>query len=278
MTIKEVEEKTHLSRSNIYFYEKEKLIEPVRNTNNGYRKYSEEDVETIEKIAFLRTLDISIEDIRKVLAQEIELNEIISEQCKKLENHIEELELAKSICTRMLQSDNLNINNLEVEKYTGNVVAYWKKNPKVFKLDTISFIYMWSGSAIGILITVICCLVAIFAYPRLPGKIPVQWSEGYVASTKAKEFIFAYPIFCILIQIFIKPIVVRKLQMNMIHSESITGYIINYMCFVAFSVQVFTFLYMAGILKHITNVLLVDIVVFAGILIISWIKMEKDKV
>ncbi|MFR3320793.1 MAG: MerR family transcriptional regulator [Lachnospiraceae bacterium] len=49
MTIKEVEEITNLPRSNIRFYEKEKLITPVRNPNNGYREYSEKDVNTIKK-------------------------------------------------------------------------------------------------------------------------------------------------------------------------------------------------------------------------------------
>ena len=37
MTIKEVEKLTGLSRSNVRFYEKEKLIVPVRNERNGYR-------------------------------------------------------------------------------------------------------------------------------------------------------------------------------------------------------------------------------------------------
>lgn len=49
MTIKETEELTGLSRSNIRFYEKEKLIVPSRNENNGYRDYSEQDVENIKK-------------------------------------------------------------------------------------------------------------------------------------------------------------------------------------------------------------------------------------
>ena len=50
MTIKEVEERTGLARSNIRFYEKEGLIEPSRNDKNGYRDYSEKDVETIKKL------------------------------------------------------------------------------------------------------------------------------------------------------------------------------------------------------------------------------------
>lgn len=80
MTIKEVEEQTGLTRSNIRFYEKEKLIEPSRNDKNGYRDYSEKDVENIKKIAFLRTLEISIEDIRNVLSGKVPLAKIIEKQ------------------------------------------------------------------------------------------------------------------------------------------------------------------------------------------------------
>ncbi len=67
MTIKEVEEQTGLTRSNIRFYEREKLIEPTRNDKNGYRDYSESDIKNIKKIAYLRTLEISIEDIRNII-------------------------------------------------------------------------------------------------------------------------------------------------------------------------------------------------------------------
>ena len=73
MTIKEVEERTGLARSNIRFYEKEKLIEPSRNEKNGYRDYSEQDIENIKKIAYLRTLEISIEDIRYIMSNKSEL-------------------------------------------------------------------------------------------------------------------------------------------------------------------------------------------------------------
>lgn len=36
--------------------------------SNGYRDYSENDVENIKKIAYLRTLEISIEDIRSIIS------------------------------------------------------------------------------------------------------------------------------------------------------------------------------------------------------------------
>ena len=80
MTIKDVEDRTGLARSNIRFYEKEGLIEPSRNNKNGYRDYSEKDVETIKKIAYLRTLEISIEDIRSIMADKVSLAEVIENQ------------------------------------------------------------------------------------------------------------------------------------------------------------------------------------------------------
>lgn len=273
MTIKEVEEKTSLGRSNIRFYEKEKLIVPVRNENNGYREYTEEDIENIKKIAFLRTLDISIDEIRKIMLHDIELHEIISNQYHKLNTQIEELQLAKSFCNRMLQIDNLNINNLEVEQYTDNIDNYWNKNYNVFKLDSVSFIYMWGGSIIWGLITVLCLIVAILAYPTLPEHIPVQWSEGTVSSSVVKEFIFAYPLSCIIIRFILRPFIWRWLQMNACYSESITNYITNFMCFVAFSVETFTMLFISGIVKHITVILFIDAAVFLGLLFIGWSKL-----
>ena len=92
MTIKEVEERTSLSRSNVRFYEKEKLIEPSRNEKNGYRDYSENDVENIKKIAYLRTLGISIEDIRRIMSEKVTLQEMVKKQNEVLKNQMIDLD------------------------------------------------------------------------------------------------------------------------------------------------------------------------------------------
>lgn len=88
MTIKEVEQTTGLTRSVIRFYEKEKLIGPKRNDNNGYREYSDEDVKNIKKIAYLRTLEVSIEDIRELINKNADLYEVIEKQSRILEDVI----------------------------------------------------------------------------------------------------------------------------------------------------------------------------------------------
>ena len=107
MTIKEVEEQTGLTRSNIRFYEREKLVEPTRNDKNGYRDYSESDVENIKKIAYLRTLEISIEDIRNIMSDKVSLAEIIRKQTAAIQTQIEGLNKAKSMCERMLIRRNI---------------------------------------------------------------------------------------------------------------------------------------------------------------------------
>ena len=135
MTIKEVEERTSLSRSNIRFYEKEKLIEPSRNESNGYRDYSENDVENIKKIAYLRTLGISIEDIRSIISEKVTLQEIIEKQNEVLKNQITDLNKAKLMCEKMLEEKSISYEKLQVEQYVTELQDYWKDNQTVFKLD-----------------------------------------------------------------------------------------------------------------------------------------------
>ena len=106
MTIKDVEERTGLSRSNVRFYEKEKLIEPSRNESNGYRDYSKNDVENIKKIAYLRTLGISIEDIRNIISEKVTLQEMLEKQKEVLKNQITDLNKAKLMCEKMLDEIN----------------------------------------------------------------------------------------------------------------------------------------------------------------------------
>ena len=132
MTIKDVEERTGLSRSNIRFYEKEKLIEPSRNESNGYRDYSENDVENIKKIAYLRTLGISIEDIRSIISEKVTLQEMLEKQKEVLKNQITDLNKAKLMCEKMLDEESISYEKLQVEQYVTDLHDYWKDNRTVF--------------------------------------------------------------------------------------------------------------------------------------------------
>lgn len=200
MTIKEVEVQTGLSCSNIRFYEKEKLIEPSRNESNGYREYSENDVENIKKIAYLRTLGISIEDIRNIKSEKVTLQETLERQSEVLKGQITDLNKAKLMCEKVLNEESISYENLHIEQYAAELQDYWKDNQAVFKLDAVSFLYIWGSMLTWGTITVLCLLIGILSYSKLPTEIPVQWSNGVATSLVNKNWIFIYPVICIIIR------------------------------------------------------------------------------
>ena len=58
MKINEVEAAVGVTKKNIRFYEEEGLISPSREPGNGYRSYSQADVERLRRIKLLRKLDV----------------------------------------------------------------------------------------------------------------------------------------------------------------------------------------------------------------------------
>lgn len=274
MTIKQAEEKTGLTRSNIRFYEKEKLIEPSRNGRNDYRDYSEEDIERLKKIAFLRTLEVSIEDIRSIISGQIALTEALEKQNALLQNQIEDLNNAKAICEKILESGNVSFDELQAEKYVSNLQNYWNDSKAVFKLDSVSFLYIWGSFITWAIITALCLIISLWSYSKLPSEIPVQWNHGIVSSLADKKFIFAYPAACILIRIILRPVFYAKLAASNVWREIITEYLTNYSCFIALSMEVFSILFIYGVAKSIVTVLLIDTVVLIGLLAIGIAKME----
>ena len=274
MTIKEVEERTSLSRSNVRFYEKEKLIEPSRNESNGYRDYSENDVENIKKIAYLRTLGISIEDIRNIISEKVTLQEVLERQNEVLKSQITDLNKAKLMCEKMLEEQGISYEKLQVEQYVTELEDYWKHNQIVFKLDSVSFLYIWGSQLIWITITVLCLIIGCLSYYKLPIEIPVQWSNGVATSLVNKNWIFTCPVICIIIRYLLKPFIYAKLQMNNYYGEIITEYLTNYMCFMVLSIEIFSILFTFGVVKSIVVLLFVNTVVFIGLLVVGLIKMD----
>lgn len=272
MTIKEVEIRTGLPRSNIRFYEKEKLIEPLRNESNGYRDYSENDVENIKKIAYLRTLGISIEDIRNIISAKATLQEILKRHSKVLKSQITDLSKAKLMCEKMLDEGSISYEELQVEQYVTELQDYWKDNEPVFKLDAVSFLHIWGSMITWTIITVLCLIIGILFYSKLPTEIPVQWSNGVATSLVNKNWIFIYPVACIIVRYLLKPLIYAKVQMNNYYGEIITEYLTNYMCFIALSVEIFSILFTFGVVKSIVILLFVNTVVFIALLIVGLTK------
>ena len=274
MTIKEVEERTSLSRSNVRFYEKEKLIEPSRNEKNGYRDYSENDVENIKKIAYLRTLGISIEDIRRIMSEKVTLQAKVKKQNEVLKNQMIDLDKARFMCEKMLEEESISYEKLQVEQYVTELEDYWNDHQAVFKLDSVSFLYIWGSMLTWTIIIVLCLMIGGFSYSKLPTEIPVQWSNGVATSLVNKNWIFICPVLCIVIRYLLKPFIYVRLQMNNYYGEIVTEYLTNYMCFIVLSIEIFSILFTFGVVKSIVLLLFVNTVVFIGLLVVGLAKMD----
>ncbi len=278
MTIKEVEGLTGLSRSIIRFYEKEKLINPKRNENNGYREYSREDLENIKKIAYLRTLGLSVEQIRKVISHEIDLTKLLHKQKLVLEKQQAELHNAQLMCEKILESNRLvNYDDFNVEEYTGNLDEYWKKNHVILSLDSVSFFYIWGGFVFWSIITLLSLLIAVLSIRILPDKIPVQWSDGNPSTLVNKMAIFAFPMACISIKYVLRLCIWRWFYQHFISTDSVVDYTINSLCFITLAIEVFIIYSIGKDTTHIEVILISIALILLGVPIFIWNKLKVDK-
>lgn len=115
MTIKEVEQLLEISRATVRFYEKEGLVNPSRE-ENGYRDYSDEDVEKLRKIVILRKIGMSVEDINDIFDGAKSINEVLDANIIKLQKQMNELKGAINLSKRM-KEDDTDISLLDTNRY-----------------------------------------------------------------------------------------------------------------------------------------------------------------
>lgn len=127
--IKEAEALTGISRQNIRYYEKMGLLNPKRDAGNGYRKYDEEDIGRLKAILLFRKLDMPLEEIRKLLDHEIDLQQALDTQKVYLQQEKQKLEAALNFCDTIQEQDlaELDINRclqeIEKQEKSGNTFA-----------------------------------------------------------------------------------------------------------------------------------------------------------
>ena len=85
MKINQAAELAGITSKNIRFYEDRGLITPARDSSNGYRDYSMEDVEQLCRIKLLRMLGISCENIRRLQSGELDFDTCMDDRMAELE-------------------------------------------------------------------------------------------------------------------------------------------------------------------------------------------------
>lgn len=91
MKTHELEKELGISKHTIFYYEKEGIVTPQRD-ENGYRSYSQDDLQKLIMVKFLRNLNISIDDVKAILNNELDFKECLEINQIHLEKQIKSLE------------------------------------------------------------------------------------------------------------------------------------------------------------------------------------------
>ena len=130
MKINELEDRLSVTRANVRFYEKEGLLNPNR-SGNGYRVYSEEDVETLQKIIIFRKLGLSIDEIRAIFNQELDLLDAVDNNLKQLQKQMDDLQGAMDVCKKMEQ-EQVKASDFDTQRYWDLIHSEEEKGLRFF--------------------------------------------------------------------------------------------------------------------------------------------------
>ena len=272
MTIKEVEQRTGLPRSVIRFYEKEGLITPQRNEENRYRTYAQADVDRLIRIAFLRTLEIPIEDIRRVIAGETALGDVADVMYKALCDKEKDLARALTICAQLKSDAPERFDELDVSRYTGETKDYVTEYRSVLLQDCERFALWFGSDACWMVLVIAGTLLASIMFPKLPERIPIQWDDGLVTGTAARGAIFAYPLAMLIIRLVFGGRISALCRLYLGFSgERIAPYAVNGLCFLFLCLEAFTVLFLFDAASSVEAAIL-----FAGLFVLAvlWLALR----
>lgn len=115
MTVKEMEVLSGMTRANIRFYESEGLLAPARSAN-GYRDYSDHNLEVLKRIKLLRSLRIPLEEIKALHNDTDDLLHILDRHIAALEAERQGVDRADRVC-REMRTDGVTYQTLDAQKY-----------------------------------------------------------------------------------------------------------------------------------------------------------------
>ena len=103
MKTHDVEIQLGITKQTLVYYEKEGLINPSRDENN-YRHYTQNDIEILQDILLLRSLEISINKSKLMLSGKLSIKNCFDTKqnyLKSVKEKIEKLEKRIKECTKM---------------------------------------------------------------------------------------------------------------------------------------------------------------------------------
>ena len=163
MKINQVEQLVGITKGNIRFYEKEGLLTPGRNSENGYRDYSDADVVWLKKIKLLRMLDVPIEEILRLKSGSLTLEDAMGRHIIQLERRQANLAAAQGVCVRIRDSRS-QLDALDADEVLASMERQEQEGTKfmnVGKQDKLTRYVSPVGAAVVVLVMMAAFLALI---------------------------------------------------------------------------------------------------------------------
>ena len=122
MNIQDFSERTGISKSALRYYESKSLLIPKERSANGYRRYTDDQIETVKLISSLRLAEVPIKDIQIYLLENDE-----TRRKQMMENWIDNINKKRDLLTvslRYLESDSTSKEIYLVEKSSEQIIWY----------------------------------------------------------------------------------------------------------------------------------------------------------
>jgi len=103
--INEVEALVGITKKNIRFYEEQGLLAPRRNSENGYREYGQEEVDTLRRIKLMRKLGVPLEEIRAMQSGSRTVGDGMRRHLVTLEREQRNLEQSMALCRNLKECE-----------------------------------------------------------------------------------------------------------------------------------------------------------------------------
>ena len=112
MKTHDVEEQLGITKQALIYYEKEGLIDPIRDKNN-YRQYSQNDIEILQVILLLRSFEISIDEIKLILSNKLSIRNCLETKQNYLKNEKDKIEKIEEKIKEYTKRTKVTIGNNE---------------------------------------------------------------------------------------------------------------------------------------------------------------------
>ncbi len=178
MKINEVEALVGITKKNIRFYEEQGLLSPKRNSENSYRDYGDEEVQTLCRIKLLRKLGVPIEEIRQMLCGTHTVADGMRRHLISLEREQRNLQQSIALC-QQIQNLDILVTDLDADDILSKMAelerggtTFQNKQAQDIRIRYIAPVVV---SVIMVALMVGLSALLVWAYKLSPEDAPPVW-------------------------------------------------------------------------------------------------------